>query len=588
MVMVSLFLIGGTARACQDELDRARRALDTANLTEAVNILESYQRTHPTDAKVYNLLGIAYGQAGDNEKSLSMFKECARLAPNNPATYNNLGAAYVRAQNEKEAEMSFRRALRLSSEDLNALYNLGALLNSQHKYSESLPLLRRALRKEQSPGTAYETAVAAAGTGDRKAALRILNSMEPPPGLNAVPWLRLLGGLNLDEGNPAAAAKALERAVELAPNDDAALYALAVVRLRDHQPDRAVPLLDRAFGQLEPSAKNQKEAAVLAGNGFYEQAAEHFEKAAAADPGSYDALYNLAVVRLERLKDVQGAQNAAERAFAIKGTAETEDLLGDIYERQARFADALNHYQSAVRLDPKNDKFVFDLGAELLAHENYAEAQKIFNAGVERFPRAVRLHVGLGAAQFMAGKIDESIDNFLQAVDLDPKFEPAYLFLGEAFTFSDTRSPRAIEKMAYLAGKQPQSFGAQYYYGSALVKDMEKTGKLTDAERAHVALRQAVNLRPQDARVYFRLGELFRVEKQIEKAVPFYEKAITLDPSFPEPLYKLGQAYVRLGRQEEAKKTFARHREVLAKAEADMSRRFSEIQSFVLQMRSGQ
>jgi tetratricopeptide (TPR) repeat protein len=88
--------------------------------------------------------------------------------------------------------------------------------------------------------------------------------------------------------------------------------------------------------------------------------------------------------------------------------------------------------------------------------------------------------------------------------------------------------------------------------------------------------------------VYFRLGELFRVEKQIEKAVPFYEKAITLDPSFPEPLYKLGQAYVRLGRQEEAKKTFARHRDVLAKAEADMSRRFSEIQSFVLQMRSGQ
>jgi tetratricopeptide (TPR) repeat protein len=588
-VVLSLLLISvAVAGAYRDELDRARQALDSGAPTEAVKLLESYRRTHTTDAEVYNLLGVAYGQVGDSDRSLAMFKECAKLAPNKPAIYNNLGAAYLRQGDEKKAEASFRHALRLSPENVNSLYNLGALLNANHKYSESRPLLQRALKNDRTPATVYEAAVAAAGTGDRKAALQILNSMEPPAGSSAVPWLRLLGGLNLDEGDHNAAAEALGKVLELAPDDEAALYALAVVWLKGNQPDRALPLLEKALAPLPASARYQKEAALLASYGYYRQAAEQFDKAAASDSNSYDALYNLAVVRLEHLKDVNGALSAAQRALAIKRTGELEDLLGDISERQDHFADALNHYQAAVRLDLGSDKFVFDLGAELLAHENYAEAQKIFHAGVERFPRAVRMYVGLGAAEFMAGKIDDSIDRFLQAVDLDPKFEAAHLFLGEAFDFSESRSQKAFAKLAYLAGAQPQSFGAQYYYGRALIKEMEKSGDLTNAERARAALLRAADLHPQDARVYFQMGELFRLQKQMGKAVPFYERSIALDPGFAEPLYKLGQTYVRLGKQEDAKKMFARHREVLAKAEADTTRRFTEIQSFVLQMRGAQ
>jgi hypothetical protein len=57
-----------------------------------------------------------------------------------------------------------------------------------------------------------------------------------------------------------------------------------------------------------------------------------------------------------------------------------------------------------------------------------------------------------------------------------------------------------------------------------------------------------------------------------------------LDPEYPEPLYKLGQAYTRLGRPEEAKNAIARHLEVLNRAEAAVYRRAIEIQSFVLKM----
>ena len=137
-----------------------------------------------------------------------MFKEFARLAPNTPAAYNNLGAAYLREDDPEQAEIAFRHALKISPQDINALYNLGALLNARHRYPDSRPLLDRAFQREHSTAIGYEAAVAAAGMGDRKAALKILNTLNPPQDQSLVQWLKLSGSLNLDEGNLAEASKA--------------------------------------------------------------------------------------------------------------------------------------------------------------------------------------------------------------------------------------------------------------------------------------------------------------------------------------------------------------------------------------------
>jgi len=588
-VLALIFFLPGFLAAQNDPaLDRARQALDNGDTKQTIAWLEDYRRTHATHAEIYNLLGIAYGRTGDNERSLAMFKEFARLAPKMPAAYNNLGAAYLRQDNPEQAEVAFRHALRISPQDVNALYNLGALLNARHQYHESRPLLDRAFRRERSAAIGYEAAVAAAGTGDRKAALRILNSLDAPRDQSVVPWLKLNGTLNFDEGNLADASKALESARHLAPDDKQVLYTLALVRLKSGQVDLALPLLDQVLGPLSTSERDVREAELLTSYGAYRQALAKFEEAGTSDPGSYEAHYNLAVLRLEHFKDIDGAMEAAQHALAIRNTGHLQDLLGDICESQNRFEEALSHYQEAVRLDPGSDKFAFDLGAELLLHENVEAAETVFQAAQKSFPRAPRIYLGLGTAEFMRGKTSEAVASYLKAVDLDPDFEPAYLFLGEAFTFADVRSAEVVAKLSHLAVKQPQTFGAQYYYGAALVKEMDQGGDMRNAPLASAALRRAAALRPTDARVPYQFGELCRVQKRIGEAASYYQKSAALDPEFPEPLYKLGQAYVRLGRPEDAKKAFARHREVMTRAEAAVYHRASEIRSFVLQMRTSE
>jgi tetratricopeptide (TPR) repeat protein len=569
----------------QDDLTRARQALSSGETTEAIALLENYRKANPTQPDVFDLLGIAYGQANDNERSLAMFKEFVRLDPNRPEAYNNLGAAYLREEKYDQAEAAFRHALRLNPQDLNALYNLGALLNAHHNYSESRPILDRALRSEHSSAIAYEAAVANAGSGNRVAALRILNSMSPPPGRGAVPWLKLTGTLNLDAGNLAAASKALEQAIALNP-DQESLYALSLVWLKQNEPERALPLLDRVFDSLSVSVRHVREGALLATYGAYKQALSLFEQAGTEDPTSYDAYYNLAVLHLDKFNNTVAALDAAQRALALKSTGEIHNLLGSIYEAQTRYREALNQYQEAVHLDPEREKFLFDLGSELMLHENYEAAEQVFKSGTKRFPRASKIYLGLGATEFLKGKNSEAVDAFLKAVNLDPDFEPAYIFLGEAFTFSPARSAEVIAKLAEMAAKRRQSFEVQYYYGVALVQGMQNEPNLKNAGLALAALHRAAALRPNDSRVYYQLGEISRIQQHYSEATLYYQKSARLNPDFPEPLYKLGQIYVRMGKGEDAKRMFARHREVEAKAEAGLYHRSGEIQSFVLKMRA--
>jgi len=327
-ILCVFFFSSVSTAVAQDTLARARQALDSDHTADAIELLEHYRQSHAAEAEPYTLLGIAYGRAGDDDRSLAMFQEFARLAPNKPEAYNNLGAAYLRKQNNEQAEVAFRHALRLSPQDVNTLYNLGALLNTQHKYSEARPLLARALRRDNSSAVAYEAAVAIAGTGDRKAALRLLNSTTPPPGLSAVPWLRLTGTLSLDEGDLVAASKALEQATMLAPEDNESIYALALVRLKQSQPDIAMSLLDKTMGPVPTSSQLVREGALLASYGAPKQALAVFERAVREEAGSYEAWYNLAVLQLEQFKDADGALDAAQHAVALKTTGEVHNLLG--------------------------------------------------------------------------------------------------------------------------------------------------------------------------------------------------------------------------------------------------------------------
>ena len=141
-----------------------------------------------------------------------------------------------------------------------------------------------------------------------------------------------------------------------------------------------------------------------------------------------------------------------------------------------------------------------------------------------------------------------------------------------------------MSKLAHLAAKRPQSFGAQYYYGTCLVVAMNNDGTLTNASLAMATLNRAAQVRPRDARVTIKWAKCSDGKASCQRRAVLTEGG-SPDPDYPEPLYKLGQAYAHLGKQEDAEKMFDRHRVVMSRQEANLDRRSSEIQSFIVSMK---
>jgi tetratricopeptide (TPR) repeat protein len=564
---------------------RAQAELQHGRTAAAIPILEDYRKLHPGVAEVYNLLGYAYATQGNNDQAHSMFQEFARLAPNRPEAYNNLGACDLRRGDAASAEKDFRRALALKPDDPNALYNLGALLNARHDYGNARPLLLKARQHDTSAGVVFELAVAQAGTGDRKSALRTLSSQPLPSGPEGLAWLRLLGTLNLDEGRLPEAIKALQQALVLDPTDQMTLYSLGLAELKSGHIDDATQMLEKSMSSLPPAERCLKTGAFLAQSGADAQAATEFQRAIQQDPQMYDAYFNLAVVE-QRRNNINSAADVASHALAVKQTAEAYNLLGEIREQQGQYREALESLQQATRLDPMNEAFVFDLGLELILHQNDEVAAQVFTAAAQRFPNSARIALGLGATQYMTEKLDDSIKTFIKAVDLDPQYEPAYTFLGTAYLSSQNASADAPACLARVARNHMDSFTAQFYYGAALVKQMDRSGKRDEIGPAAAALRRASALRPDDGPTYYYLGEIKRLQDQTEEAVALYEKAIALDPTLTDALYKLGRAYAKLGRQEDSLRILAKHREVLSRETEALDKRMDQVKTFILAVRN--
>ena len=114
------------------------------------------------------------------------------------------------------------------------------------------------------------------------------------------------------------------------------------------------------------------------------------------DPSSYDNGYDLslAYVLTGRLAD---ARQLVQDLLKKKNTAELHNLLGEIEEKDGKFVEAANEYETAAHMDPSESN-LFDWGSELLIHRTLGPAIEVFQHATERYPKSPRLVIGLGMA----------------------------------------------------------------------------------------------------------------------------------------------------------------------------------------------
>jgi spermidine synthase len=149
-------------------------------------------------------------------------------------------------------------------------------------------------------------------------------------------------------------------------------------------------------------------------------------------------------------------------------------------------------------------------------------------------PESADLHNTLGIALASKGKIAEAIEEFGQALRLDPGDAMTHWHLGAALAAAGARE-KAIEHLRRSVQLGPGNGEAQHDLGRMLLD----AGRPADAV-AH--FREALRVMPNSVEAHTGLGLAFALQGKVDEAIDHFQQALALDPQSGEARRHLATA----------------------------------------------
>lgn len=254
-------------------------------------------------------------------------------------------------------------------------------------------------------------------------------------------------------------------------------------------------------------------------------------------------------------------------------------VLGESLVELKQYEDAEAALQEEIKLEPKSPFAYNQLGLAYQRHRKYDEAIAQFKKQIEVIPEAFDPHANLGVLLCSRKRCGEAMPELEKSLALSPNQSRALLAQGECDVDlgNTAKGVSEMEQAANQSGSSSSWNQAAYRLAERNV-ELDKAQKwaetaitIASAFLRDLSLGQATPTQMRMVNtisnywdtlgwVYFRMG-------QDDRALSYVDAAWRMHPS-PTKGDHLGQIYEKLGRQEDAKRTYA-----MAVAAADLSTR---------------
>ena len=348
----------------------------------------------------------------------------------------------------------------------------------------------------------------------------------------------------------ARAKAAIQKAVEMDPQNDFALMRLAMVQLDEKDVAGAEASLEAALS-LNPKSKWAwlwKGVVAMDFKKDPESARTCYDKALEIDPKFDLALYNRGwtyVTGKEKRYDLARAE--MKKALAINPDyKEACYATGMFYGYEDNYAVAKVWMEKAVATDANF----------LLAHKwrgiicgemaQYDEAIRSFNAAILLDPMNADLYVRRAKMSVALGKLDDALRDLNFAYELDPKAKRTLLYLGDVYlkAGNEEKSLSFYNKAIDVDEKYDDAYSRK----AAL---LAKTGKPDDAIATIDRAIAVSSYKPE--RFWMQKGDILDAAGKSDAAVACYVKARTIARGFATAWKKEAVVRKKLGHAEEAK-----------------------------------
>lgn len=139
----------------------------------------------------------------------------------------------------------------------------------------------------------------------------------------------------------------------------------------------------------------------------------------------------------------------------------------------------------------------------------------------------------------MAGKFNEAIAKYKEALQIDPDDAPARTGLGIAYYHTPKSPQLGAQQLEAAVARDPRNVQAWAYLGACryLAANLSDGQDYTSAEEA---CNRALELDPNSALAHAFLGRIYAATKRLEEALTEVSRAISLAPDEPEVLAAMG------------------------------------------------
>ncbi|HLI07714.1 MAG TPA: serine/threonine-protein kinase [Ktedonobacteraceae bacterium] len=225
---------------------------------------------------------------------------------------------------------------------------------------------------------------------------------------------------------------------------------------------------------------------------------------------------------------------------------------GDQLLRQQQYAQALQAYEEALRMDPRNFHAWNGKGTALYSQGNYKKAFEAYQRATEIDPDNPVVWVSAGLSLNRLQRYQQAIVHFDRAISLDPHYVPAWT--GKADAQLDMNQPEeALASYEQALTYDSRSFQAWNGLGNA-------RSSLRDFAQAVDAYTQALQVNPRSAVAWCNKAEALIQQGNYRAALDALQEATELDRSYARGWTLKADVYDALGNQQEAQKARRRVR----------------------------
>jgi tetratricopeptide (TPR) repeat protein len=288
------------------------------------------------------------------------------------------------------------------------------------------------------------------------------------------------GIAQFERGEYVAAESSLKEAVS-AHSDPRAVIFLALSRAMDGKCEEAITDLQPQFATISDKKLRRLTGLSLAhcelSENRFEDALATLENLNQLYPSDEDVLYETARLHMQAWNEV-----IREMFLTTPASFRVNQLSGEIFDDQGRYAEAVAQYRAAIAKNPKALGLHFEAGRALIMSSHTPEALELARG---EFDSELALNPSDAVAEYEIAKIlltqkksDEALHHFEHAVQLNDRFPEALIALAK-LKLSDKNNDEGIALLERAVKLMPNSEAARY----SLMMAYRDCGRTKDALR---------------------------------------------------------------------------------------------------------